>query len=229
MHGSNSRMSSLFHFRPTMRSLLSVVAVVLGVLISPSRTLPNGAPESVCDTMLPKHGNNIPPLTTASPFRITPGTSVIGSGQQLQVEIESFPTNVVYKGFMIQARNRYPPYQVLGRFEQTDEGAIKLINCGGQDSTATHTNTQTKKDLALEWVAPDNFVGEIVFNGTIAQDYAQFWVGIESTPVKVVASGQPPSVVGISTTRRVPTTTTVPPYVAPTAVKVRSSGLIMID
>lgn len=202
-----------------MRSLLSVVAVVLSVLITPSITLPNGAPESVCETMLPKHGNNIPPLTTVSPFRITPGTSVIGSGQQLQVEIESFPTNVVYKGYMIQARNRYPPYQVLGHFEQTDESAIKLINCGGQDSTATHTNTQTKKDLTLEWVAPADFVGEIVFNGTIAQDYAQFWVGIESTPVKVVASGQPPSVVGISTTRKPPTTTTVPPYVPPTAVK----------
>lgn len=168
--------------------------------------------------MLPFHGGGIPPLTSTSPFRITPVTSVVGSGQLLQVEIESFPSNVVFKGFMIQARNRYPPNQVLGEFMLTDEAAIKLINCGGQSSTATHTNTQTKRDLALEWRSPDDFKGEVVFNGTIAQDYDKFWVGIESTPVKVVESGpNPPPVVGISTTRSPPSTTTVPPYVSPTS------------
>lgn len=200
-----------------MKPLLSI-ALVLSVLIGPIITLPNGAPVSVCDTMLPFHGGGIPPLTTTSPFRITPVTSVVGSGQELQVEIESFPANVVFKGFMIQARNRFPPNEVLGQFELTDESAVKLINCGGEANTATHTNTQTKKDLALEWIAPAGFKGEVVFNATIAQDYDKFWVGIESTPVKVVESGQsPPSVVGISTTRQPPTTTTVPPYVAPTA------------
>ncbi|XP_019562157.1 putative ferric-chelate reductase 1 homolog isoform X1 [Aedes albopictus] len=196
-----------------MRPLLSI-ALVLSALIGPIITLPNGAPESVCNTMLPFHGGGIPPLTTASPFRITPVTSVVGSGQQLQVEIESFPANVVFKGFMIQARNRFPPNEVLGQFELTDESAIKLINCGGESNTATHTNTQLKKDLALEWIAPANFKGEVVFNATIAQDYDKFWVGLVSTPVKVVESGQgPTSVVGISTTRQPPTTTTVPPYV----------------
>lgn len=200
-----------------MKPLLSL-ALVLSVLISPIITLPNGAPVSVCNTMLPFHGGGIPPLTTTSPFRITPVASVVGSGQELQVEIESFPANVVFKGFMIQARNRFPPNEVLGQFELTDESAVKLINCDGAANTATHTNTQTKKDLALEWIAPAGFKGEVVFNATIAQDYDKFWVGIESTPVKVVESGQsPPSVVGISTTRKPPTTTTVPPYVSPKA------------
>lgn len=196
---------------------------MLSALISPSITLPNGAPESVCNTMLPFHGGGIPPLTTTSPFRITPVTSVIGSGQVLQVEIESFPANLVFKGYMIQARNRFPPNQVLGRFELTDEAAVKLINCGGESNTATHVNTQTKKDLALEWIAPADFKGEVVFNGTIAQDYDKFWVGIESLPVKIVESGQnPTSVVGISTSRRPPTSTTVPSYVAPTSSKAES-------
>lgn len=200
-----------------MKPLLSI-ALVLSVLIGPIITLPNGAPVSVCNTMLPFHGGGIPPLTTTSPFRITPVTSVVGSGQELQVEIESFPASVVFKGFMIQARNRFPPNEVLGQFELTDESAVKLIDCGGQGNTATHTNTQTKKDLALEWIAPAGFKGEVVFNATIAQDYDKFWVGIVSTPVKIVESGQsPPSVVGISTTRQPPTTTTVPPYVAPKA------------
>ncbi|XP_062543328.1 putative ferric-chelate reductase 1 homolog isoform X2 [Armigeres subalbatus] len=209
-----------------MRPLLSLI-LVLSVLIGPIITLPNGAPESVCDTMLPFHGGGIPPLTTASPFRITPVTSVVGSGQELQIEIESFPANVVFKGFMIQARNRFPPNEVLGQFELTDESAVKLINCAGESNTATHTNTNTKKDLALEWIAPSNFKGEVVFNATIAQEYDKFWVGLVSTPVKIVESGQnPPPVVGISTTRQPPSTTTVPPYVAPTSAATDNSDPI---
>lgn len=209
-----------------MKPLLSI-ALVLSVLIGPIITLPNGAPVSVCNTMLPFHGGGIPPLTTTSPFRITPVTSVVGSGQELQVEIESFPANVVFKGFMIQARNRFPPNEVLGQFQLTDESAVKLINCGGEANTATHTNTQTKKDLALEWIAPAGFKGEVVFNATIAQDYDKFWVGIQSTPVKIVESGQSPtSVVGISSTRKPPTTTTVPPYVAPKAASVDTTDPI---
>lgn len=177
--------------------------------------------------MLPFHGGGIPPLTTASPFRITPVTSVVGSGQELQIEIESFPANVVFKGFMIQARNRFPPNEVLGQFELTDESAVKLINCAGESNTATHTNTNTKKDLALEWIAPSNFKGEVVFNATIAQEYDKFWVGLVSTPVKIVESGQnPPPVVGISTTRQPPSTTTVPPYVAPTSAATDNSDPI---
>lgn len=209
-----------------MRPLLSLI-LVLSALIGPTITLPNGAPESVCNTMLPFHGGGIPPLTTASPFRITPVTSVVGSGQELQIEIESFPANVVFKGFMIQARNRFPPNEVLGQFELTDESAVKLINCAGESNTATHTNTNTKKDLALEWIAPSNFKGEVVFNATIAQEYDKFWVGLVSTPVKIVESGQnPPPVVGISTTRQPPSTTTVPPYVAPTSAATDNSDPI---
>ncbi|XP_055528537.1 putative ferric-chelate reductase 1 homolog isoform X2 [Wyeomyia smithii] len=216
---SGAKIVEMTSTRFNMWSLLSLV-LVLSVLISPSITLPNGAPESVCSTMLPFHGGGIPPLTTTSPFRITPVTSVVGSGQVLQVEIESFPANVVFKGFMLQARNRFPPYQVVGHFELVDESAIKLINCGGESNTATHTNTQPKKELTLEWIAPTDFKGEIVFNGTIAQDYDKFWVGLQSTPVKIVESGQSPtSVVGISTTRRPPMTTTVPSYVAPTSAR----------
>ncbi|XP_058458577.1 putative ferric-chelate reductase 1 homolog isoform X2 [Malaya genurostris] len=207
-------------FSLNMWSLLSL-SLVLSLLISPSITLPNGAPENVCNSMLPFHGGGIPPLQTTSPFRITPVTSVVGSGQVLNIDIESFPANVVFKGFMLQARNRFPPNQVVGHFELTDESAVKLINCGGERTTATHTNTQPKKDLTLEWIAPADFKGEIVFNGTIAQDYDKFWVGLVSAPVKVVESGQnPTSVVGISTTRRPPVTTGTPSYVAPTSARI---------
>uniref|UniRef100_U5EVK0 Putative ferric-chelate reductase 1 n=1 Tax=Corethrella appendiculata TaxID=1370023 RepID=U5EVK0_9DIPT len=167
-------------------------------------TLPSGAPVSVCDTMLPFHAGGIPPLTSVSPFRVTPFASVVGQGQILQLEVESNPPNIVFGGFMIQARNRYPPYQIVGSFEKSDDGIVKAINCnGGFDNTVTHVSPDKKKDLHLVWQAPLDFTGEIVFNSTIAQEYDKFWVGLESRPVRIVASDlAPPTSVGISTTRR---------------------------
>uniref|UniRef100_A0A2M4A6W7 Putative domon domain of stromal cell-derived receptor 2 n=1 Tax=Anopheles triannulatus TaxID=58253 RepID=A0A2M4A6W7_9DIPT len=189
---------------------LLCLALVLSTLYS-SNALPNGAPTSVCDNMLPFHGGGIPPLTTKTPFLITPQSSVIGSGQLLKIDIESFPANIVFKGYMIQARSADPPHNIVGRFENSDAAAIKLIDCEAAGDTATHTSTSPKQELTLEWTAPDNFVGDVIFNATIAQDYDKFWVGIPSEKVRVVASSS--TVAPGQTTRRTPgTTTTVPPY-----------------
>ncbi|XP_058125486.1 putative ferric-chelate reductase 1 homolog isoform X1 [Anopheles ziemanni] len=190
-----------------------LVALVLSTLAT-LNALPNGAPTSVCDNMLPFHGGGIPPLTTKTPFTITPQSSVIGSGQTLKLDIESFPANIVFKGYMLQARQVDPPNSIVGHFVSTDTDAIKLIECQGPNDTATHTSTSQKRDLTLEWTAPEGFVGDVVFNATIAQDYDKFWVGIPSDPVRVVAS-QTTVAPGSSPTKRPATTTTVPPYRPP--------------
>lgn len=189
---------------------LLCLALVLSTLV-PSYGLPNGAPTSVCDNMLPFHGGGIPPLTTKTPFLITPQTSVVGSGQMLKIDIESFPANIVFKGYMIQARAADPPNNIVGRFVDSDASAIKLIDCQAGGDTATHTNTSPKQELTLEWTAPDNFVGDVIFNATIAQDYDKFWVGIPSERVRVVASSTTVAP-GTAPTKRPTTTTTVPPY-----------------
>lgn len=56
--------------------------------IQPIRTLPQGAPESVCDTMLPFHGGGIPPSTSRPPYRVVPHNIAVNQGQILRVEIE---------------------------------------------------------------------------------------------------------------------------------------------
>ncbi|XP_053677551.1 putative ferric-chelate reductase 1 homolog [Anopheles nili] len=192
--------------------LLWLALAVLSALACPSSGLPNGAPTSVCDTMLPFHGGGIPPLTTKTPFLVTPQSTVIGSGQTLKLDIESFPANIVFKGYMIQARQANPPNAVVGQFISTDEAAIKLIDCQGKEDTATHTSTSPKQELTLEWTAPEDFVGDVIFNATIAQDYDKFWVGIPSERVRVVASSTTVSPGGSGPTKRLTTTTTVPPY-----------------
>uniref|UniRef100_A0A182KFZ1 Domon domain of stromal cell-derived receptor 2 n=1 Tax=Anopheles christyi TaxID=43041 RepID=A0A182KFZ1_9DIPT len=189
---------------------LLCLALVLSTLV-PSYGLPNGAPTSVCDNMLPFHGGGIPPLTTKTPFLITPQTTVVGSGQMMKIDIESFPANIVFKGYMIQARAADPPNNIVGQFVESDASAIKLIDCQAEGDTATHTSTSPKQELTLEWTAPDNFVGDVIFNATIAQDYDKFWVGIPSERVRIVASSTTVAP-GTAPTKRTTTTTTVPPY-----------------
>lgn len=79
-------------------------------------TLPQGAPESVCHTMLPFHGGGIPQAASRSPFRIVPHNVFINQGKVLIVEIEPQVPELTFGGFMIHARSVSPPYQVVSDF-----------------------------------------------------------------------------------------------------------------
>lgn len=90
-----------------------IVLLVLLNILTPTTTLPQGAPESVCDTLLPFHGGGIRPMTTVSPFSIVTTASAVGQGQILTVEIKSSPPELRFGGFMLHARSTSPPYKVV--------------------------------------------------------------------------------------------------------------------
>jgi Reeler domain len=124
-------------------------------------SLPNGAPESTCSTLLPIHGGGIPPEATQSLFQVIPQASVVGQGQILRIEIPSDIPQLSFKGFMIHARASNG--RVVGRFASSADGLVKLINCDGAQNTATHANTNPKIDFGLDWQAPTDYLGDIIF------------------------------------------------------------------
>lgn len=76
--------------------------------------LPQGAPESVCHSLLPHHGGGgISPSTSRPPYRIVPHNVAVNQGQILRVEVEPQIPELTFGGFMIHARNINPPYQVV--------------------------------------------------------------------------------------------------------------------
>lgn len=207
------------HFRSIKMNAASVITVLslLGSLIPLSNQYPSGAPESVCDTLTPFHGGGIAPQQGVAPYRILPSAQSISQGQTLRLEIAGNPPELSFGGFMVHARSTSPPYQVVGRFAPSADGLSKLTNCGSSENTVTHTSPSPKKTLGVEWQAPNDFVGEIIFNGTVAQDYARFWVGIQSITVQVLPRGASPgNSFGISSTRR-PITTGSPSAFVPKA------------
>jgi hypothetical protein len=123
-------------------------------------SLPNGAPESTCSTLMPVH-SNIPPEATQSLFQVIPQASVVGQGQILRVEIPSDIPQLSFKGFMIHARASNG--RVVGRFASSADGLVKLISCDGAQNTATHANTAPKVDFGLDWQAPTDYLGDIIF------------------------------------------------------------------
>lgn len=150
-------MTSKTYKLPMFELFLFVKILALAV------SLPQGAPESSCQNLLPIHGGGIPPLTTASLFRIIPLSETVGQGKLLVVEIQSTIFELSFKGFMIHAITANPPYRVVGRFDPSAGGQVKLINCEGEDDTATHSNTSPKVNFALEWQAPTDYIGDIIF------------------------------------------------------------------
>lgn len=142
----------------------------------------------------------------------------------------------------------------IGRFAPSSDNQIKLTNCGGFENTVTHTSPSPKSGISLQWQAPSDFVGEIVFkwvsiylpfsyrilnedgffyyqqfstllfnafnviyllfktSATVAQEYAKFWVGIESPVVNVVPRNAPIQPGQGSSSRRPPYQPAPPNY-----------------
>ncbi|XP_070501842.1 putative ferric-chelate reductase 1 homolog [Chironomus tepperi] len=176
------------------------IVFIITAQINLLQCLPQGAPQSACSTLMPIHGNNIPALTSEPLFRISPQSDVLGQRQKMRVEINSVISDLTIKGFMIQARSLQDG-SVIGEFSPPQDRLTKTIDCGNVGNTATHSSTELKRNVVLEWNAPTDFIGDIVFNSTLAQDYDKFWVGVTSSPLRIVADDQEITN-SISTTRQ---------------------------
>lgn len=142
-----------------------ILCLVFVTLIHTSTSLPQGAPVSSCQNLLPVHPGGdgpVPPESTESLFRVEPQSAAVEQGQTLRIEIPSSIPRLAIKGFMIHARSTRDG-RIVGRFAPSADGLTKLIDCAGPQDTATHSNTSPKTLFGLDWQAPSDFIGDIVF------------------------------------------------------------------
>lgn len=152
--------SSRYSFIMLLLRLTSYIAFL--IQLKQIVCLPNGAPVSTCSTLMPVHaGGAILEETSQSLFRVSPQAQVVGQGQILRIEIPSEIPSLSIKGFMIHART--PNGKIVGRFASSADGLVKLIDCEGSQDTATHSNTSPKVDFGLDWQAPTDYLGDVVF------------------------------------------------------------------
>lgn len=84
-------------------------------------------------------------------------------GASIQIEIRADPRELTLSGFMIQARTNTMPYKIVGRFTKSPDDTDKVLNCHGDQNTATHATPAPKVDVILTWRAPLDWVGDVYF------------------------------------------------------------------
>ncbi|XP_068248555.1 putative ferric-chelate reductase 1 homolog isoform X2 [Palaemon carinicauda] len=156
-----------------------------------------GAPDTACGHMIPGHGAGTTQISS-SPYTIAPGAATLEGGKRMLVTLQTPDGVAGFEGFLVQARNADDESQVVGTFFTTDHS---YITCGkGFNNAVTHTSNAKKPRVLLEWEAPSDYTGDVVFKATFVQEYEKFWVGVTSEKVTITQApgsqgGGPASVV----------------------------------
>ncbi|GLV40393.1 uncharacterized protein CBL_04193 [Carabus blaptoides fortunei] len=177
-----------------------------------TQALPDGAPTGVCGTMLPFHqGGSVAAQNSPSPFGIIPATIQTAENTKLKVTVGS-RQGISFQGFMMHARTQ-DTGKLIGTFVTVPAGT-KTMECSGPNDSVTHASPAKKgPQLDFEWLPPDGYRGIVVFNATVAQDYATFWTGLQSEPVRVMRQSEIQVLPTTVTPPSLPNTT--PPHYTP--------------
>ncbi|XP_054282288.1 putative defense protein Hdd11 [Macrosteles quadrilineatus] len=147
----------------------------------------DGAPEEVCETLIPRHLK--PPQNTTSPYRIELSTyemssnhikyNPIGGNQMMNLTLTG---HQAFKGFIIQARMND---RVVGRFEPTPKYYQMLDCCDGVENTATHIENDVKSEVVFKWVPPTKVAGKVWFYASVVRNFDIYWIDITSDPLEL--------------------------------------------
>lgn len=170
----------------------------------------SGAPRKTCFSMVPGHPNTAR-QNSQPPYEIWPSSA----GKRVRLILGS-SEGLPYQGFFIVARDldngRY-----VGEFSNLPR-LTKHVQCSeGFNNAVTHVSKEDKRNMEFDWQAPDDYEGTVVFNSTFLQDYATYWIGVESPRITVLKSS---AVVDTSAPQMKSPRTTTPPYYRPTPLNI---------
>jgi len=152
-----------------------------------------GAPVTACSDQVPA-GHGVVAQTSPFPYDVTPSAETVMVGKTVEITIRDADQGF-FKGFFVQARLALdpdsPPAQ--GRFRA--DSRYKLVSCGGnEDSAITHKNNDDKRMITVNWEAPEYLAGKsVIFRVTLVKNKETFWVGHQTTEVRVTAAPAAPA------------------------------------
>ena len=112
--------------------------------------------------------------STQGYYRIVPG-------QKVSVKLQSV-SGFTFQEFIIQAKDKNN--KSIGNFEVDDSLSGGLISCdGGQNNILINTNAGDKTLIEANWVAPDNYKGNIQFTYSFALDDTRYYTGLHLGPI----------------------------------------------
>ncbi|XP_039110222.1 reelin domain-containing protein 1 [Hyaena hyaena] len=147
-------------------------------LASYSTAFSHGAGSVACEDMQPKHIQAQPQNPRTHHITIHTSRSSYLPGETIPVTLRSSRD---FMGFLLQAR-RVSDHQIAGTFVSIPPHS-KPMACFQEADTVTHSDKSRKRNLAFEWQAPAQPVGDIRFLLSIVQSYFVYWERIESPVV----------------------------------------------
>ncbi|XP_044268800.1 putative defense protein Hdd11 [Tribolium madens] len=156
---------------------MKTTLIVFSAIVATAWGYSAGAPESVCDDMIPKHP--VLPQKSPLPYTVSVSKKEAKPGETIDITIGGKP----FKGFLLQVRNGE---HAVGSFQIPDTDKLaKSINCHGtKASAATHKNAVEKNNLVLKWKAPEGSGNYQIFV-TVAEDGGTFWAHQPSQKIKI--------------------------------------------
>ncbi|XP_066453338.1 defense protein l(2)34Fc-like [Eleutherodactylus coqui] len=152
-----------------------------------SNGYPNGKVEMACTTMMPQHGaavqSSIPPYSLS--ISSVNHTGILG----FRVTLMKNPSQIDFKGFMIQAR---APGSAIpqGTFVVNNtEGLAQTLNCSAFEDTVSHTSPSPKSNVSVIWLPPKRASTDIRFSATVVQNRTIFWTQLFSETIRLNSGG----------------------------------------
>ena len=143
-----------------IKFLLFVICIKLGY------SYPEGAPDIVCDSMMPNH--DVPPQQCQSKYIIQSDKSEYNINETIRsnnkniifiyfsyylVTVRGSTNNDYFKGIILIAKNEYNQ-KIMGTWSIINP-SIKTISCDGKENTAiTHSSPIDKLQIEALWHTP---------------------------------------------------------------------------
>ncbi|XP_057330405.1 putative ferric-chelate reductase 1 homolog [Microplitis mediator] len=179
-----------------------ILKLILVCMATKILGLPDGAPLKACFDLIPHHSTTSS-LASYPPYEIR----AIAGQHRIHMTLGS-PQGFAFQGFIINARD-VETGELVGEFIDLPSTVQALQCTPGINNTVTHKDKVEKRNLELDWITPEDYEGTVIFNSTFLQDYATYWVGVESPRITVLRDS-----IQVMTTIPPPTTerTTTTPY-----------------
>ncbi|XP_061434832.1 putative defense protein 1 isoform X2 [Lethenteron reissneri] len=184
------------------RWLVVMWVVVVTVVTEPHGSLgfPTGAPEDVCEDMVPQHdGSN---ALAGSPYSLYTSHEAFSYGSRIQVRIVG-----TYEGFLLQARLTNST-RVVGSWDSPPRGTQHLL-CTTLKGAVTHSSKVDKHDQNFTWIAPEaSPAGSI--QATVIKEKLEWQMNVTSSIITTTGYVAPTKAPAITTTTTKKTTTEKP-------------------
>ncbi|XP_063700552.1 putative ferric-chelate reductase 1 homolog isoform X2 [Culicoides brevitarsis] len=167
-------------FRP-----LSILLLLVSVVVA----YPSGAPNAVCETLSPRHKENVP-QTDPSPFVFKLNSTEVMGGDVVEVTVTSDTPGKTFRGFVAQAREDIAVYEPRGTFILEDGSPAKTSKCKNEDDTVTHISRDDKTAVKFYYKAPNDFAGVVTITGTILEVFTTFYEKVQSPQITIRNNGQ---------------------------------------